>query len=69
MRGDPLAWQWRMIQAIEASPDGQVLAEIYKPDGAQGQHKREALQKPIPKWDGLFCYEGPKPISGWDGNE
>jgi hypothetical protein len=69
MRGDQLARQCRLIPAIEVSPDRPVMADIYKPDGAQGQHRREALQKPIPKWDGLFCYEGPKLISGWDGNE
>jgi len=62
MWGDQLARQWRAIRAIEVSPNGPVMAENYKPDGAQGQHGREALQKLIPKWDGLFCHEGPKPI-------
>ncbi len=55
--------------AIEASPDGSIMGEIYKPDEAQGRNRREAIQKPIPKWDGLFYYEGPKPIGGSHGNE
>jgi hypothetical protein len=28
MRGDPLARQWRIIRAIEASPGGLTVAEI-----------------------------------------
>jgi hypothetical protein len=30
MRGDQLARQWRVIRAIEASPDGLTVAEIAK---------------------------------------
>jgi len=32
MRGDQLTRQWRVIQAIEASPDGLTVAEIAKRD-------------------------------------
>jgi DNA-binding IclR family transcriptional regulator len=30
MRGDQLAWQWRVIRAIKASPTGLTLTEIAK---------------------------------------
>ena len=30
MRGDQLARQWRVIRAIEASPDGLTVSEIAK---------------------------------------
>jgi len=30
MRGDQLARQWRLIRAIEASPNGLTVAEIVK---------------------------------------
>ena len=32
MRGDQLARQWRIIRAIEASPNGLTVAEIAKRD-------------------------------------
>ena len=48
MRGDQLARQWEIIRAVEASPNELTVAEIATIDGAQGLHRREALQKPIP---------------------
>jgi hypothetical protein len=63
MRGDQLARQWRVIRAIEASPNGLTAAGIVRPDGAQGTaRKRSPSRAYSNNWDGLFCYEGPKPI-------
>jgi len=49
MRGDELARQWRVIRAIEASPNGLTMAEIAACDGHRGPYRWKALQKPVPK--------------------
>jgi hypothetical protein len=49
MRGDQLARQWRVIRAIEASPNGLTMAEISDPMGHLEPNGREALKKPVPK--------------------
>ena len=48
MRGDQLARQWRVRRAIEASPNGLMVAEIARPQGAHWLHGRETHEKPIP---------------------
>jgi hypothetical protein len=63
MRGDQLTRQWRVIRAIEASPNGLAVAEIARPDGAQGIARKRSPSKACSKsWNGLFCYGGPKPV-------
>ena len=57
MRGDQLARQWRIIRGIEASSNGLTVAEIARPDGAQGTASKKSPSRACSKnWDGLFCY-------------
>jgi hypothetical protein len=39
MRGDQLARQWRVIRAIEASPNGLTMVEIAACDGHRGPYR------------------------------
>jgi hypothetical protein len=40
MRGDQLARQWRVIRAIEASPNGLTVAEIAVCDGHMALYEK-----------------------------
>ena len=56
MRGVQLARQWRVNQAFEATPHGLTMAEIARPDGAQGTAWKRSPSKACSKnWDGFFC--------------
>ena len=66
MRGDQLARQWRVIRAIEASPNRLTMGEIARPDGSHGTKRKGSPSKAYSKsWDGLFCFGGPKPAVSW----
>ena len=57
MRGDQLGRQWWVNRAIEASPKGLTIAEIARPDEAQGTAWKRSPSKACSKnWDGLFWY-------------
>ena len=49
MRGDQLARESWTIRAIEASPNGLTVAEVAKPDGAQGGRTNEKPSKACSK--------------------
>ena len=63
MRGDQLVRIWRVMRAIEASPNGLTVTEIAMVDGGQGTAWKGSPSKAYSNnWNRLFCYEGPKPI-------
>jgi hypothetical protein len=61
MRGDQLAPHWWVVRAIEASPNGLIVAEIAGSDGAQGTAREKSLSKAYSNnWDGPFSLGGPE---------
>jgi hypothetical protein len=64
MRGDQLARPWWVIRAIEDSTEGLTVAENARSDGTQRTARERSHSKAYSNnWNGLFCYEGPKPIA------
>ena len=57
MRGDQLVRLWKVLGGIEANPNGLTMAEIARPNGAQGTAWKRSPSKASSKnWDGLFCF-------------
>ena len=55
MRGDQLVRQRSVNGGIEANPNGLTMAEIARPDGAQGTAAKRSPSKGCSKnWDRLF---------------
>ncbi len=63
MWGDQLVRPWCVLRGIEATPDGLIMAEVARPDGARETALKRSPSKARSKnWNGLFCYRGPTPV-------
>jgi hypothetical protein len=60
MRGDQLARQWRVIRAIEASPNGLTMAEIAVSDGHMGPIDEKCFKSLFQKLEWAFLLWGAK---------
>ena len=61
MRGEKLARQWQLIQAIEASRNGLTMAEIPTPDEALGSgQNRKPFKSPFQNLGWAFLLWGAK---------
>ena len=58
MRGDQLAWQWRVLRTIGASSNELTVAENVRPDGGLYPMKEKPSRACSKSWDGLFCFWG-----------
>ena len=54
MRGDQLTRQWRVIRAIEASPNGLTMAEIAARDGHMGPIDEKRFKSLFQKLEWAF---------------
>ena len=60
MRGDQLARQWRVIRAIEASPNGLTAAEITVCNGHMARLNKKPLKSLFQKLEWAFLLWGAK---------